>query len=1038
MRRAIVISFVAVFGIVANAQQPPQLPQKGSGPGKPLSPQEAQKLFKLDDGLRIELVACEPQIESPVAMQFDPDGRLWVVEMRDYPNGPAKGEKPMGRIRILEDKDGDGFFETSTIWADNLLFANGLLLWKDGAIVTKAPHIVHLRDTKGAGKATQTDILYEGFAEQNPQLRVSHPILGLDGWIYCANGLRGGKAVRSGPQSKEHVVVDLSGMDFKFDPVNLDKYEAITGPGQYGNTFDEWGNRFVCDNRHHLRHVVMENRYIKRNPYLAAPALVEDISVLEDGPLSSGGKVYPLSKNWTTSSLHEGRFTAACGVFIYHGNLLDKANPMSRGRKPPEKNDKKSGDPPGAYAPGSGNSVYRGAAFTCEPTGNLVHMEILTPKGATFSAKPHKQGVEFLATTDDWFRPVFLTHGPEGALYAVDMYRAVIEHPEFMPPELKNRPDLLAGKDKGRIWRIVPKDHKTKTPRPGLSKASIAELVQTLEHEEPWWRTTAQRLLLEKDDQAMIKPLTKLLETTKSPHAKILAAWLLHRNGAIKEDHLDRMLQYEKSDRVTEHAIRIAEHYAAKSETLRESLRGGFRDARCRFQLTLSLGGIDVGKDEELALCQLIEFPAIQGYKDRWTRLAVLTASPKYSKGVFDFTAGLSKRFMKKEDISHPDRMALVREMTALAGVEKNPNQYLEYIAHLTWSEEPERTAGFRLAGFAGLADGLERRGLTLTKVAEELPEAQQGNYRMKLTAIFEEVKNALEDVKSTPDQKLMLTRILSHASWPTAKQTLLPLVEKEPSQELRIAALRALATQQDKEVPAVLMKLWPSAAPSVRREILEAMLRQPARVEVLLDEIEAKRMKASELDPLRTRQLMNHANLKLRERAKKLLADNVPADRAKVLAEYQAALKLKGDAKNGRKVFEKNCATCHRVAGVGVDVGPDIADTRTKTEAAMLNDILVPNAAIDANYVNYVVSTKDGRILTGLLTAETASSITLLRAEKQTDVVLRKDIDEIASTGISLMPEGLEKTINVQEMADLLRFLKDWRYLDGTVPTGK
>ena len=125
-------------------------------------------------------------------------------------------------------------------------------------------------------------------------------------------------------------------------------------------------------------------------------------------------------------------------------------------------------------------------------------------------------------------------------------------------------------------------------------------------------------------------------------------------------------------------------------------------------------------------------------------------------------------------------------------------------------------------------------------------------------------------------------------------------------------------------------------------------------------------------------------------------------------------------------------------MAGLGEDVGPDIADTRTKTLEALLFDILVPNAAIDANYVNYVVATKDGRILTGVLTAETAASVTLVRAEKQSDVVLRKDIDEIASTGISLMPEGLEKSINVQEMADLLRFLKDWRYLDGSVPTGK
>jgi putative heme-binding domain-containing protein len=236
--------------------------------------------------------------------------------------------------------------------------------------------------------------------------------------------------------------------------------------------------------------------------------------------------------------------------------------------------------------------------------------------------------------------------------------------------------------------------------------------------------------------------------------------------------------------------------------------------------------------------------------------------------------------------------------------------------------------------------------------------------------------------------------------------------------------------------LPRALVGLWPSAGPPVRREILEAMLRRPERISFLLDEIEAKRVKASEIDASRTRQLVNHPDAKIRERSKKLLQDNLPADRLEVLKKYQAALAMKGDAKRGREVFKHNCATCHKVAGVGIDVGPDIADTRTKTLAALLNDILVPNAAIDNNYINYLVTTKDGRVLTGMLAAETATSVTLKRAEGQTDTLLRKDIDEITSTGISLMPDGLEKNITVAEMADLLRFLKDWRYLDGTVPT--
>src|SRR5262249_6357930 len=171
----------------------------------------------------------------------------------------------------------------------------------------------------------------------------------------------------------------------------------------------------------------------------------EDPSELTEGPLSSGGKVYPLSSNWTTSNLHAGRFTSACGVLLYRGDLLP--------------------------------AEYRGGAFTCEPAGNLIHQEVLRQQGASFRSRPAREGVEFLATPDDWFRPVSLADGPDGALYVADMYRAVIEHPEFMPPELKKRADLTAGKDRGRIWRIVPDGPRPKTPRPELSKAKTTELV---------------------------------------------------------------------------------------------------------------------------------------------------------------------------------------------------------------------------------------------------------------------------------------------------------------------------------------------------------------------------------------------------------------------------------------------------------------------------------------------------------------------------------------------------------------------------------
>lgn len=988
MRRAILVligSLVLLAAAGAWRADPPAgtAPVKSGGPGQPLSPQEAARHFRLPAGLRIELVAAEPTVQSPVAIAFDPRGRLWVVEMRDYPNGPAKGKPPEGRIRILIDRNRDGIYESGSTFAEGLLFANGLLLWKDGAIVTAAPHVAHLRDTDGDGLADKTEVLYKGFAAKNPQLRVSHPVLGLDGWVYLANGLRGGKVRRAGSAAAP---IDLSGRDFRFDPLNL-RGEAISGMGQFGNAFDAWGRRFVCDNRHHLRHVVLEDRYVKRNPYLAVPAPVEDVSVLPDGPLSSGGKVYPLSRNWTTSSLHEGRFTAACGVHVFESALLGKE--------------------------------YQGVAFTCEPTGNLVHGERLTPKGATFEGRPLKKGVEFLATTDDWFRPVSLTTGPDGALYVVDMYRAVIEHPEFMPPELKNRPDLLRGKDRGRIWRIVPEGVGRMPATAALDRVRTAELVAALADVQPWRRTTAHRLLLERQDRTAIEPLRKLYDTAQDPHARLLAAWSLERFGALETERLAGMLG-DPHPRLREHALLLSEPRLAASQTLQAKALALAADAdgRVRFQAALTLGEL---KDERV-LAALVKI-ARAGADDRWTRYAIASAVPTRAGALL--TALLPTLTQPR-----PSELQLVQELAALVGARRDKSE-MDHVVTALSTPSGKVGADVQLAGLNGLADGVGRRGGTLGRTLE-------GDSARWFERFVQEQAAKAADRMLPGARRIAIVRLIAQGPWAPAKKVLPPLIADEPDQAVRLAALRALAARGEKEVPALLMAAWRGATPAVRREIVEAMFRSPERLALLLGEVEAHRVRAAELDPVRTRQLLKHPRAELRDRARKLFRDASPQERQAVLKRYRAALALKGDPTKGREVFRKNCATCHRVGGIGVDVGPDIADTRTKTLEALLTDIVLPNQAIDNNYVNYVVTTKAGRVFSGLLVAESASSVTLKRAEGQADVILRQDVEEISSTGVSLMPEGLEKNISLREMADLLSFLKNWRYLDGSVPLGK
>ena len=389
----------------------------------PLTPAEALKAFEAAPGLRVELVAAEPLVASPCALAFDAKGRLFVAENRGYPIGPREGDKPAGVIAMLEDTDGDGRMDKRTVFADGLTFPNGVLPWKGGIIVTCAPDIIFLRDNKGTGVADERRVLLTGFATTgSTQLRVNAPTIGPDGWIYLAAGLSGGTVTC--PEHPERPPLKMTS-DVRFNPETLE-VQAVDGRSQYGMSFDRDGNRFICMNRLPVQHVVFQSQWLKRNPRLPFSETVEDCNERNAFNGINGGhdgvRLFPISSNITTADGHAGSFSAACAVHVWFGGGLT-----------PEGQD---------------------AVFSCDPTGNLVHADRLTPKGATFVATPLFKNRELLASRDDWFRPVFLMHGPEGALYVADMYRKVIEHPDYLSEEVRKHADFDTGKNSGRIWRV--------------------------------------------------------------------------------------------------------------------------------------------------------------------------------------------------------------------------------------------------------------------------------------------------------------------------------------------------------------------------------------------------------------------------------------------------------------------------------------------------------------------------------------------------------------------------------------------------------
>ena len=351
-------------------------------------------------------------------------------------------------------------------------------------------------------------------------------------------------------------------------------------------------------------------------------------------------------------------------------------------------------------------------------------------------------------------------------------------------------------------------------------------------------------------------------------------------------------------------------------------------------------------------------------------------------------------------------------------------------------AKQQVETTRIAWVGIDGLRRGAERRGAKLPDLlagpGDEIDRAR--NVLKQIT-----VKAAIAVGHS--DQPVELRRaaieLLRVANDETATAALLPILQSEQNQSLRIGAVAALAAHSSDEIAMVLLEQLPVESPSVRRAIIDALLRHSEWTITLLDEIEARQIAAAELGPTYVAQLLGSRDVEIRDRAKALLV--TPSQTTEeIRRRYAGALALSAEPARGRMLFEKHCATCHRVADLGVDVGPDIADSRTKTPEQLLTDILEPNRAIDGSFLGYIAVTNDGLSLTGVLASETGSSITLRQADNKTVSLLREDIAELRATGLSLMPEGWDRTLPPQEMADLISFIKNWRYLDGRTPLGE
>ena len=973
------------------------------GVGPPYGPDEALTTFEIEPGFRIELFAAEPDIIDPVDMEIDENGRIYVVENPGY---PLEVEGQLGRVKLLRDSDGDGRPDRTTVFADDLTMPTGVMRWKQGILVTDAPDVWYFEDTDGDDRADVRQVLLTGFAFSNPQHTVSSPTYGPDNWIYLAGespvethifaeefGDKGSDLRFPSRSDLDPVVQNGRSVRFRPDSFEL---ETLSTSSQFGHTFDDWGRYFTIGSASNGHHEVIAARYLKRNPDLLLRSTKQT--------LSPDTAVFPITEQPEHQMLTGiGHITSASGITLYRG---------------------------GAFPASLGDLV-----FLAEPEHNLILASVLSASGASFQVQRLREGRDFLTSTDGWFRPVNFYVGPDGALYLLDYYRRVIEHSEWTTREVYESDAVYEGNEQGRIYRIVP-DSLPHAPTRDLrlGEASDEELVKNLDNPNAWWRTTAQRLLVDRNSPDSVPMLGRLFRDTGSGAARVHVLWTLAGMGRLDVSLIEEALDDSVAG-VRENALRLAESRLVDSPALTEQLVGmtDDPDPKVRLQLLLTLGEL-----ESAAAREARERVLAGDLEDRWTHVAALTASSA------DAPKMLRAAVSSLTDVSTDGRRGFFRQAASVVGARQRRIEIERMIRTVAGAPGP-RSNWWRTAILQGLAEGIEARGgepvdsATAQALLLELSQDAEAPVRRASLAMLEilglptgpAVAAALEkseaiaqDREADPGRRVDAITLLALQDPAEHEAMLKSLVAPQEPDQVQAAAVRAIGRIPGDRIGAYLVDKWREMTSPARNAAGAALTRDLDRSRILVKAIESERVQPWTLRFRDRLAMLMHDDAGVREKARTLLMQQ-PEDRERVLSEYGQALAKPGDAAQGREVFESVCAKCHRFNGVGQAVGPDLEEVQNRPKDVLLADILMPNQTISSGYEAYVVQTSASGTMEGVMGSQTSTTITLRQEEGREQVIRRQDIVDFFAANLSAMPGDLEQQVDIQQMSDLLAYLK-------------
>ena len=952
--------------------------------GPPFEPQEALETIKVPDGLRVDLVAAEPLVADPVAMDIDEYGRIWVAEMPGYPLDVGGS----GRIKILHDTDQDGRPDSAALFADGLRLPTGIMRWKDGVLVTDPPDIFYLPDTDGDLHADSHIVVLTGFALSNPQHNANSPIYGLTNWIYVANnstiwwtekyadpfGDRGEQIYFPDDPEGARLPRNAADRNVRFRPDTYE-LELLGGRSQFGHTFDAWGRHFLVNNSQHHSVEALASQYLERRPELPIQTTIH-----RTPDYGNASEVYPITINPVHQLLTDrGVFTSACGLTWQLGGLLPAPFDSS-------------------------------ITLVAEPVHNLVHVDRVVPNGPVFRSERVLEKREFLASTDSWFRPVNFTIGPDGAVYVVDYYREIIEHPEWMDDSLAATGDLYRGTNRGRIYRIVPED----TPemswhgKLNLADAAVDELVDRLASENIWWRRNAQRILVSRNRRDAVAPLSKMAASSTSALGRLHALWTLNGLGALTTSQITLALD-DPHPRVRENAIRLTELALPENPELGQNLLAMTKDTdvQVRYQLLNTLGFLP-GSDA--AKLRVLE----QNIESEWFQTAALLA--------LDVSAhDLMQTAMY--DLAAPEH-AIDRFVLRLARILARTNGLVPALTN----EGP--ALGARMAG---AAEGLQERQTRVTissELSERLvefalsPDDELGSAAVALLEAvilpesenLEQAQTIATNINQSVDARVRAIRILSLI--PNNFEILATLLDSSHPVEVQLASVEALGVQLGTGPVQLMLQSWSNLGPRSRHRALDQFSSQE-RANILVTALEEGAILPEELTWYQRVRLMRDTEEPVRSRARAIL---------KVKDAVSGALSIPdgpGDIDHGQGLFENLCAQCHMAGEVGTGtLGPNLATVQHWPRHALLAELQNPNQRIASGYESWRLTRTNGSIIEGIIASETSSAITM-RSLTETVVVPRQDVKELTAIPGSFMPPGLNMALEPDDLRDLLSFIR-------------